>query len=156
MRDTSDMPEGRPPWLGIITWLGVFFFGGWLVWCAFFQFGSVATDAEIIETRTEHRRTKRGRKTSEVHGVVRYADQAGIPHTDEVQLYGLTDKGRKIAVRYLPSRPDDCRRDDFWDIWGLSVMASGVFTLTVGLMWIAERRLNPRRPAENPFRQTDP
>ena len=153
MRDDGETYPARRRVLVAVTWLGVVFLGGWLAWCATLQFAGIPVEAEIISTRTEQHRSRRGRKYSETYGVVRYADQAGKAHTDELQLYGNAAVGRKIPVRYLPSRPDDCRRDDFWGIWGLAVMVSGVFALIVGLIWYVERKRRPIDPRRNPFAQ---
>jgi hypothetical protein len=138
--------------LGMAACLGTIFLGGWLAWCAVFQFGGVVTEAEIIRTQVEHR--SRGGSTT--YAVVRYADQAGKPHADRVLLYASEAVGSKIAIRYHPSRPDGCYRDDFWGIWGLLVMVSGVFALIVGLMWYVERKRLQKNPRVNPFDQTTP
>ncbi|MSS98888.1 MAG: DUF3592 domain-containing protein [Opitutales bacterium] len=138
--------------LGMVAGLGAIFLGGWLAWCAAFQFGGVVTEAEIISTQVE----RRSRRSSTTYAVVRYADQAGKPHADKVLLYVSEAVGSKIAIRYLPSRPDDCYRDDFWGIWGLAVMVSGVFALFVGLMWYVERKRLQNAPRPNPFDQATP
>ena len=137
--------------LGMVACLGVIFLGGWLAWCATFQFGGVVTEAEIISTEEYP-----SRRSSTTYAVVRYADQAGKPHTDKILLYVSEAVGSKIAIRYLPSRPDDCCRDDFWGIWGLAVMVSGVFALMVGLMWYVEWKRRQKNPRPNPFEQTTP
>ena len=137
--------------LGMIACLGTIFLGGWLAWCAAFQFGGVATEAEIISTEEQ-----RSRRSSTTYAVVRYADQVGKPHTDKVLLYVSEAVGSTIAIRYLPSRPDDCCRDDFWGIWGLAGMVSGVFALMVGLMWYVERKRRQKNQRQNPFDQATP
>jgi len=141
--------------LGMVACLGTVFLGGWLSWCGVLQFAGIATEAEIISTRTEQR-TRKGRKYADTYGVVRYADQTDQAHTDELQLYGETAVGRKIPVRYLPWRPGDCRHDDFWGIWGLAVMVSGTFALIVGLTWYVERKRGTARARRNPFDRTSP
>ena len=143
----------RPGLLAAITWLGAIFLGGWLVWCAMFQFTGIPTEAEILETHEERRTGRRGRKHTETYGMVRYLDQAGRPHTDKLQLYAGAAPGRKIAVRYLPSQPERCRQDDFWGIWGLAVMFSGFFALTIGLIWLGERMRRERIRQRNAFLQ---
>ena len=152
---TQTSPTGRRI-LAVVAWLGAILLGGWLAGCALFQFAGIATEAEIISTRTEQHRTRRGHPYSNTYGVVRYADQTGRTHTDEVQLYGNANVGRKIAVRYLPARPDVCLRDNYWGIWGFAVMASGIFALAVGLTWYVERKRRPVAPPRNPFDQTTP
>jgi len=118
--------------------VGMCFFGGWLGWCATIQFAGVQAQAEIVETYEKRHRRKRGRSYAETYGVVRCIDQEGRAHTDEVRLNGGEVRGHKIPVRYLPSRPEDIRRDEFWDIWGLAVLSGGVFALIVFLIWLAE------------------
>ena len=118
--------------------VGVLFFGGWLAWCATIQFAGVQAQAEIVETYEKRHRRKRGRSYTETYGIVRCIDQEGRPHTDEVRLNGGEARGHEIPVRYLPSRPDDIRRDEFWDIWGLAVLSGGVFALIIFLIWLAE------------------
>ena len=155
MRDDSTKTTSRPQLLGVVTWLGVVFLGGWLAWCAAFQFAGVSTEAEVISTHVEWQRRKQGRSYPETYGEVRYADQEGRLHTDKVQLFGGEAVASKFGIRYLPSRPDDCRRDDFPGIWGLSVMASGVFTLIIGLIWLDVLRRKRKTAPRNPFQQID-
>ncbi|MEN9536514.1 MAG: hypothetical protein RLZZ178_511 [Verrucomicrobiota bacterium] len=152
MRNEPDATSARPQVLGAVTWLGVIFLSGWLAWCAAFQFAGVTSEAEVISTHEERRRRKRGRDYYETYGVVRYADQKRQPHTDKYRLYAGEAVGSKIRVRYLPSRPDDGRRDDFWGIWGLSVMVSGVFALIIGLIWLDVLRRRRKASPGNPFR----
>ena len=143
--------------LGMVACLGAIFLSGWLAWCAAFQFASIPTEAEIISIRTvHHARWKNREAYDSAYGVVRSADEHGKAHEDEVQLYGGESVGQKIPVRYQSSRPDDCYRDDFWGIWGLLVMVSGVFALIVGLMWYVERKRLQKNPRVNPFDQTTP
>lgn len=154
MKPTAENPA-RPrelSVLGMVACIGAVFFGSWLIWCGAFQFAGAATEAEIVRTRTVQR-SRKGRRYVETYGVVRYADQAGQVHTDEVQLYGETSVGRKIAVRYLPHRPDDIRRDEFWDIWGLAVLSTGVFAALIGLTWFVERRRLIAASRPDPFDQ---
>ena len=156
MRTDADIyPAGRRVLL-VGVWLGGLFLAGWLAWCAKMQFAGIATEAEIVSTRTEQHRTRKGRRHTATYGIIRYADQIGQPHSTEMRLYGKATVGRKIPVRYLPSRPDDCRHDDFWSIWGLAVMLSGVFALIVRVTWYVERKNRPVDPQHNPFAQTPP
>jgi hypothetical protein len=149
--DTS--PAGRRVLL-VVVWLGGLALAGWLAWCATFQFTGIATEAEIVSTRTEQHRTRKGRRHADTYGIVRYADQTGLPRSTELRLHGDATVGRKIPVRYLPARPEECRHDDFWGIWGLAVMVSGAFALIVGLTWYVERKNRPADPRHNPFAQT--
>jgi hypothetical protein len=143
--------------LGMVACLGTIFLGGWLAWCAAFQFASIPTEAELIRTRAVHyARSKERKAYDSTYGIVRYTDAQGKTHEDEVGLYGGEIIGHKISVRYHPSRPDDCYRDGFWGIWGLVVMVSGVFALIVGLTWYFERKRLPKNPHFNPFDQTTP
>ena len=151
MRTDSATPSGESNVFAVIAWLAATFLGGWLAWCAYFQLAGVPVDAEITSLRVEQHRSRRGRKTTHTYGIVRYADQTGKMHTDEVELYGHPVVGRKTPVRYLPSRPDDCRRDDFWEIWGLAVMISGFFALFLGLIWIGKWARRNRDEPRNPF-----
>lgn len=151
--DAETYPAGRRVLL-VVVWLGGLALAGWLAWCATLQFAGIATEAEIVSTRTEQRRTRKGRRHTDTYGIVRYADQTGQPHTAEMRIYGHAAVGRKIPVRYLPSRPDECRHDDFWGIWGLAVMVSGAFALMVGLTWYFERKRRPADPRLDPFDQT--
>ena len=153
--DADTYPAGRRVLL-VVVWLGGLALTGWLAWCATMQFAGIATEAEIVSTRTEQHRTRKGRRHTETYGIIRYADQFGQPHSKEMRLYGNATVGRKIPVRYLPSRPDDGRHDDFWGIWGLAVMVSGAFALIVGLTWFVERKNRPADPRRNPFDQTTP
>ncbi|NBV53932.1 MAG: DUF3592 domain-containing protein [Verrucomicrobia bacterium] len=143
----------RPGPLAAVTWLGAIFLGGWLFWCAVFQLTGVPTEAEILETHEERRSGRRGRKHTETYGVVRYVDQEGQVRKDKLRLYAGAAPGRKIAVRYLPSQPDTCRQDDFWGIWGLAVMFSGFFALTIGLIRIGERMRSANVRQRNTLRQ---
>lgn len=157
MRTATEPCAAGRPILALVAWPGAILLGGWLAWCALFQFAGITAEAEIISTRTEQHRTRRGRiKYTDTYGIVRYADQTGRTHADEVQLYGNATVGRKIAVRYLAARPDDCRRDNFWGIWGFAVMTSGVFTLVIALIWYVERKRRGGALRHNPFEQTTP
>ena len=151
--DADTSPAGRRVLL-VVVWLGGLALAGWLAWCATFQFTGIATEAEIVSTRTEQHRTRKGRRHADTYGIVRYADQTGLPRSTELRLHGDATVGRKIPVRYLPARPEECRHDDFWGIWGLAVMVSGAFALIVGLTWYVERKNRPADPRHNPFAQT--
>ncbi len=155
MRDApAASPPRAPSVLGMVACLGALFFAGWLAWCAAFQFGGVATEAEVTRTYQQRRQPKRGKSYLTTYGVIRYADQEGRPHTDEIQLRLNETVGSKIPVRYFSSRPHDSRRDDFWDIWGLATIMAGIFALTIGLIWLAERRRGRQTSARNPFQPT--
>ena len=151
--DADTSPAGRRVLL-VVVWLGGLALAGWLAWCATFQFTGIATEAEIVSTRTEQHRTRKGRRHADTYGIVRYADQTGLPRSTELRLHGDATVGRKIPVRYLPARPEECRHDDFWGIWGLAVMVSGAFALIVGLTWYVERKNRPADTRHNPFAQT--
>jgi len=151
--DADTYPTGRRVLL-VVVWLGGLALAGWLAWCATFQFTGIATEAEIVSTRTEQHRSRKGRRRTDTYGIVRYTDQTGLPRSMELRLYGNATVGRKIPVRYLPSRPEECRHDDFWGIWGLAVMVSGAFALIVGLTWYVERKKRPADLRHNPFAQT--
>ena len=151
--DAHTYPAGRRVLL-VVVWLGGLALAGWLAWCATFQFTGIATEAEIVSTRTEQHRSRKGRRRTDTYGIVRYTDQTGLPRSMELRLYGNATVGRKIPVRYLPSRPEECRHDDFWGIWGLAVMVSGSFALIVVLTWYVERKNRPADLPHNPFAQT--
>jgi hypothetical protein len=123
----------------VITWSVGIFLCAWLSWCALFQFLGVTTEAEIIRTQEEKTSFGRRRWTRTViTGVVRYVDDEGRTHSKKVRLAGEATVGQKVPVRYLRSRPDECRRDDFWGIWGYSVLAAAIFIVIVnptGLGW---------------------
>lgn len=151
--DAHTYPAGRRVLL-VVVWLGGLALAGWLAWCATFQFTGIATEAEIVSTRTEQHRSRKGRRRTDTYGIVRYTDQTGLPRSMELRLYGNATVGRKIPVRYLPSRPEECRHNDFWGIWGLAVMVSGAFALIVVLTWYVERKNRPADLPHNPFAQT--
>ena len=134
----------------VILWLGAMVLGGWLAWCAIFQFLGVSTEAEVIQTYVEHRGWwRKGGRDSYTYGDVRYVDTEGRTHTKRLQLSGETSVGRKIPVRYLTYQPDDCRRDSFWGIWGLSVLVTAVLVVSYRLprlskRWRVRRAMRPK------------
>lgn len=144
MRPEMRRTRISPYVLTAITWLGVILFGGWLIWCAVYRFAGIPVEAEIVRTYEEHRRGRHGQKYTNTYGVVRYFDQNGRAQTDKLLVPAGTAPGRKIGVRYLPSQPDQCRRDSFWGIWGLASLSSGFFALFIGLAWFEQRTLRRR------------
>lgn len=145
------VPWAKPYVLPVITWLGVILFGGWLGWCAVFQFTSIPVEAEIVRTYEEKHRGRRGRTYTNTVGVVRYVDRDGRAQTDKLTMPAGAAAGGKIAVRYLPSQPDQCRQDSFWGIWGLAVLFGGIFALMIILVWFGQRTM--RRRQSNAFVQ---
>jgi hypothetical protein len=50
MRTDVIRPRSKLDARRVVLWLGAIVLGGWLAWCAIFQFLGVSTQAEVIRT----------------------------------------------------------------------------------------------------------